>query len=308
MTMCSSATVCATDSPGLELYLRQIRQDRLLSAEEERELARSIARGETLARQRLVQANLRLVVTIARDYLGCGLPLDDLVGEGNLGLIRAAEQFDPGFGTRFSTYAGFWIRQSIRQALLNSSSTIRLPAHIVSLLIKWRRTEATLTRLLGRHPDPHQIESALQLTPQQCLMMEQARRSRRLVRDGSSQNSRPWSSDDLVDPRDTPSRRIDDRDLLQIVLKRLDRLNQRERTIIRLRFGMDGQTPLTLKEVGQQLGITREWVRKIEIRALKKLVDPADPPHRDPSKHHRRSPSRDHAASAQTKRPALVAG
>src|SRR5262245_47819249 len=135
---CTRAKDCAVPT-SLQLYLREIKDDPLLTAAEECALAEAIARGDHEAKARMVQANLRLVVKIARDYVGRGLVLDDLIGEGNLGLIRAAEDFDPRFGTRFSTYASYWIKQAIRHALINTTATIRLPAHMVGLLTKWRR-------------------------------------------------------------------------------------------------------------------------------------------------------------------------
>ena len=146
---CFKAMDC--DIPkSLNIYLRVIMDGPLLSAAEERELAEAIAGGDSDARARMIRSNLRLVVKIARDYLGRGMVLEDLIGEGNLGLIRAAEEFDPRFGTRFSTYASYWIKQAIRHALINTTATIRLPAHMVSLLTKWRRAERMLTREGGQ--------------------------------------------------------------------------------------------------------------------------------------------------------------
>ncbi len=159
----------------LNLYLREIREDRLLSAAEEQALAEAIARGDRDARTRMIQANLRLVVKIARDYVGRGLVLDDLIGEGNLGLIRAAEEFNPRFGTRFSTYASYWIKQAIRHALINTTPTIRLPAHMVGLLTKWRRAERALTREFGHAPSSEQIAVSLGLTDSQRGLVEKAR-------------------------------------------------------------------------------------------------------------------------------------
>ena len=139
-----------SDVPNsLQIYLREIKDESLLTAAEECTLAEAIARGDLDARTRMIQANLRLVVKIALDYVGRGMVLEDLIGEGNLGLIRAAEEFEPRFGTRFSTYASYWIKQSIRHALINTTSTIRLPAHMVGLLTKWRRAERTLYRRVG---------------------------------------------------------------------------------------------------------------------------------------------------------------
>ena len=137
----------------LHTYFRDINQASLLSAAEERELAEAIARGDCDARTRMIEVNLRLVVKIARDYLGRGMLIDDLIGEGNLGLIRAAEEFDPRFGTRFSTYASYWIKQAIRHALINTSTTIRLPARMFGLLTKWRRAERLLCREPGERPE-----------------------------------------------------------------------------------------------------------------------------------------------------------
>src|SRR5271170_616238 len=142
---------------SLQVYLKEIRDESLLTAAEECTLAEAIARGDVDARTRMIQANLRLVVKIALDYVGRGMILEDLIGEGNLGLIRAAEEFQPRFGTRFSTYAAYWIKQSIRHALINTTSTIRLPAHMVGLLTKWRRGERALYRQLGRTPTFNEV-------------------------------------------------------------------------------------------------------------------------------------------------------
>ena len=150
----------ASAANSLQVYLKEIREESLLSAVEECELADAIARGDKDARTRMIQANLRLVVKIARDYVGRGMALDDLIGEGNLGLIRATEEFEPCYGTRFSTYASYWIKQSIRHALINTSTTIRLPAHMIGLLTKWRRAERVLCRQLGRGPSFNEVADA----------------------------------------------------------------------------------------------------------------------------------------------------
>src|SRR3954469_5006615 len=178
-----------TDCTTLNLYLSAIKDDPLLSAGEERELAEAIARGDRDARALMIQANLRLVVKIARDYLGRGLVLDALFGEGILGLIRAAEEFDPRFGTRFSTYASYWIKQAIRHALINTAATIRLPAHMVNLLTKWRRAERALTRELGCTPTTDQVAVALGLTDTQRILVEKARRARQLRLESGSGES-----------------------------------------------------------------------------------------------------------------------
>src|SRR5271165_3843564 len=178
----------------LQTYFRNINQASLLSAAEERDLAEAIARGDREARTRMIQANLRLVVKIARDYVGRGIVLDDLIGEGNLGLIRAAEEFDPRFGTRFSTYASYWIKQAIRHSLINTSATIRLPAHMVNLLTKWRRSERALTRELGCAPTADQIAVDLGLTDAQRILVEKARRATQLrLESGIGEGGVEWS-------------------------------------------------------------------------------------------------------------------
>jgi len=257
-----------------QLYLSEIKEDALLSASEEKELAEAIARGDRDAKNRMIRANLRLVVKIAREYCGRGLMLDDLIGEGNLGLIRAVEEYDPRFGTRFSTYAGYWIKQAIRHALINTTATIRLPAHMVGLMTKWRRMERCLSRQLGFTPSADEVASRLGLTETQKSLVAKARRAGRLqagntfAADGSH-----WSTNQSDDSQVTPETAIEaEEDRRQLSLK-LERLDDRERAILNYRFGLDGEAPLTLKEVGKRLGVTREWVRKIEIRALRKLND-----------------------------------
>jgi RNA polymerase primary sigma factor len=263
-------------SNTLNLYLREIREGRLLSAAEEHALAEAIARGDRDARARMIQANLRLVVKIARDYMGRGLVLDDLIGEGNLGLIRAAEEFDPRFGTRFSTYASYWIKQAIRHAMINTTLTIRLPAHMVALLTKWRRTERALTRELGHSPSLEQVAVRLGLTDSQRALVEKARRASQLrLENGGGDEGAGWSPDESTDTRDAPDAVVEADDERQNLLRRLERLDQRERAILALRFGLEGELPMTLKEVGRRLGVTREWVRKIELRAVRKLEEGA---------------------------------
>jgi RNA polymerase primary sigma factor len=274
--MMSTLTRSGDASQALGRYLDEIRVDALLSADDERRLAAAIARGDAEARTRLIRHNLRLVVRIARDYANRGLTLDDLVGEGNLGLIRAAEEFDPAFGVRFSTYASYWIKQAIRHALLNTTATIRLPAHMVGLLTKWRRAEKALRRDLGRDPSPERVADALGLSAAQRGMVESAFRAKRLRLDtdrSRDEDDGGWSSDDAVDGQAAPELAVEDAEARDEVRRRLSRLDDRERTIVSLRFGLDGHAPLTLKEIGRRLGVTREWVRKIEARAVRKLDD-----------------------------------
>jgi RNA polymerase sigma factor (sigma-70 family) len=254
---------------GMDIYLCQIRDVSLLTAAEECTLAVAIKAGDGDARSRMIRANLRLVVKIARDYAGRGLSLDDLIGEGNLGLIRAAEDFNPRFGTRFSTYASYWIKQAIRHALTNTTATIRLPAHMVTLLAKWRKAERALARELGLAPTFDQVAVTLGLSDAQRVLVERARQASQLRLEGGDDES--WSPDEAGDHREGPDAALEAEDERRHLLRRLDRLDDRERTIVSLRFGLDGDDPMTLKEVGRRLGVTREWVRKIEARAVKKL-------------------------------------
>jgi RNA polymerase primary sigma factor len=270
---CARAKDCGVPT-SLQIYLGEIKGDPLLTAAEERALAASIAGGDDAARSRMIQANLRLVVKIARDYVGRGIALEDLIGEGNLGLIRAAEEFDPRFGTRFSTYASYWIKQAIRHALINTTSTIRLPAHMVGLLTKCRRAERTLRREMGRAPTHEEVASFLRLTETQKAMVAKARQARQLrLESGIPAEFGQWSPEQSIDRHEPPEASLEAGDERALLLRRMDRLDARERTILTLRYGMEGERPLTLKEIGRRLGVTREWVRKIELRALRKLDD-----------------------------------
>jgi RNA polymerase primary sigma factor len=263
----------------LQTYFRDINQVSLLSAAEERDLAEAIARGDRDARSRMIEANLRLVVKIARDYLGRGLLIDDLIGEGNLGLIRAAEDFDPRFGTRFSTYASYWIKQSMRHALINSSTTIRLPAHMFGLLTKWRRAERLLFRQRGGAPSFDEVAAHLGLTENQKGLVAKARRASQLKLEGNlSDEDVSWSLDESMNCSQAPETAVEISEDRTEVLRRLDRLDERERLVISLRFGLQDGAPLTLKEIGRRIGVTREWVRKIEIRAVSKLTGVAAAP------------------------------
>jgi len=263
----------AGHSNSLQVYLREIRDEALLTAEEECALAEAIARGDDDARSRMIQANLRLVVKIARDYMGRGLVLEDLIGEGNVGLIRATKEFEPRFGTRFSTYASYWIKQSIRHALVNTTSTIRLPAHMVGILTKWRRAERELCREQGCTPSFAEVASFLGLSEAQKSLVAKAHQARQLKLENSvAAETGRWSPVDSSGRYESPGASLEADDERRILLNRMECLNTRERTILALRYGLEGESPLTLKEIGRRLGVTREWVRKIELRALHKLV------------------------------------
>lgn len=264
----------------LETYLREINETSLLSAVDEQELAALIAIGDVRARDRMVRANLRLVVNIARGYTGKGLSLPDLIEEGNLGLLRAVEGFDPGMGTRFSTYASYWIKQSIKRALINSAKTIRIPAYMVELLSKWRRANARLTEELGRTPTPEEIARILGLPKKKLPIIKKAIRIYNSTPQ-TDQAEAGWSLGEMVmDERmKSPEEELVEHDVLKHVMEMLDTMDQREATVLRMRFGLHDTEPHTLKEIGEALGLTRERVRQIETEALNKLGDGLKDPH-----------------------------
>ncbi|HBE72202.1 MAG TPA: RNA polymerase subunit sigma [Planctomycetaceae bacterium] len=258
----------------LETYLREINETALLSGEEERDLARRIGNGDVRARDHMVRANLRLVVNIARGYVGKGLGLQDLIEEGNLGLLRAVEGFDPEVGTRFSTYASYWIKQSIKRALINSAKTIRIPAYMVELLSKWRRASARLTEELGRTPTQEEVGRILGLPRKKLPIIKKAIQIYNSTPQ-SDQSEAGWSLGEMVmDERlKAPDEELLDHDVLSTVLEMLENLETREATVLRMRFGLGDTQSHTLKEIGAELGLTRERVRQIETEALAKLAD-----------------------------------
>lgn len=257
----------------LETYLREINETALLTAMEEKELAYRIAESDKEARDRMVRANLRLVVNIARSYTGKGLPLQDLIEEGNLGLLRAVEGFDPGMNTRFSTYASYWIKQSIKRALVNSAKTIRIPAYMVELLTKWRRATAMLQDRLKRPPTADEIALELGLNKKKLGIVKKAMQLYNATPQ-SDHGDGNWSLGDIVADERTraPEEEMVEHDNLKHVFEMLDKLDPREATILRMRFGLDDAEPRTLKEIGESLGLTRERVRQIESEALSKLA------------------------------------
>ena len=271
-------SAAAPQSP-LETYLREINETPLLSPEDEQDLAVAIGEGNIEARDRMVRANLRLVVNIARGYTGKGLTLQDLIEEGNLGLLRAVEGFDPAMGTRFSTYASYWIKQSIKRALINTAKTIRIPAYMVELLSKWRRASGRLTEELGRTPTPEEIARVLGLPRKKLPIIKKAIRIYNLTPQ-TDQADTGWSLGEMVmDERArNPEDDMVEHDNLSHVLKRLDVMDQREATVLKMRFGLDDNQPRTLKEIGETLGLTRERVRQIETEALGKLAETLEGP------------------------------
>jgi RNA polymerase primary sigma factor len=265
------APTSAVQAP-LETYLREINETPLLGAEEERQLAYRIEDGDMEARDHLVRANLRLVVNIARGYTGKGLGLEDLIAEGNLGLVRAAEGFDPSMNTRFSTYASYWIKQSIKRLVINTGKTVRLPAYMVELLTKWRRASARLQEELGRTPSEEEIAQALGLSKKKLAIIKKALRIHNALPQGAQEDENT-SIDEVVEDGRTksPDLEMADNDEMRHVLELLGQMPEREATVLRLRFGLDGEGPKTLKEIGERLGLTRERVRQIESEALATL-------------------------------------
>jgi RNA polymerase primary sigma factor len=257
---------------AIRLYLREIGQVKLLTPSEEIELAARIKKGDKKAREHMIKANLRLVVKIARDYEGIGLPLLDLISEGNIGLMKAVERFDPAKGGKLSTYGSWWIKQSIKRALANQSKTIRLPVHLVDKISKMRRTAMKLQEELGHEPTDEELADEMGMTAMRVRQMRQAAiRPASLdapIGDDDSNNF----SDVVQDENATsPYENLEDKtvtDMLQDMVKHLD---EREATILRFRFGLDGGSEKTLEEVGKKFGVTRERVRQIQNLALKKL-------------------------------------
>lgn len=258
---------------SLDTYLNEIYRTPLLSAAEERQLAAKIAEGDLEARDHMVRANLRLVVNIARGYAGRGLGLQDLIEEGNLGLMRAVEGFDASMNTRFSTYAVYWIKQSIKRALVNTAKSIRIPAYMVQLLSKWRQASAKLQTELGRPPTHEEVARRLNLPKKKLEIIKKAIHVYDAAPQTEQQSEDGRGIDEMLMDGNakTPDVRMIEADDLRKMCELLDQMDVREATILRLRFGLDDNEPKTLQEIGERLGLTRERVRQIGTEALNKL-------------------------------------
>jgi len=257
---------------AIKLYLREIGKVALLTPQEEIQLAAKIKRGNKKAREHMIKANLRLVVKIARDYEGIGLPLLDLISEGNIGLMKAVERFDPAKGGKLSTYGSWWIKQSIKRALANQSKTIRLPVHLVDKISKMRRAAMRLQEELGREPTDEELGEELQVSTSRVGMMRRASiRPASLDAPIGDDDSNNFSEIVPDENATTPYQDLEEKTVTKMLREMVTTLDPREETILRYRFGLDGGSEKTLEEVGQKFGVTRERIRQIQNIALRKL-------------------------------------
>jgi RNA polymerase primary sigma factor len=256
----------------VNLYMREVGEVPLLTLREEGELAVRIRDGDDQAREHMIRANLRLVVKIAREYDGLGLPLLDLINEGNIGLMKAVEKFDPTKGARFSTYSSWWIKQAMRRAIANQSKTIRLPSHVVDKLCRIQRTAIKLQGVLGRDPTDEELAGELGYSATRIAALRTAAIRPASLETPVGEDGSGCLADLVADDRvEHPSKRLDDQDAVDLLRDLVNRLDDRERRILRYRFGLDGGAERTLEEVGHHFGVTRERIRQLQNGALAKL-------------------------------------
>ena len=263
------------EQSNMDIYLREIGQVELLSPEEETELARKVRQGDAAARERMIRANLRLVVAIAKEYAKIGMPLLDLISEGNIGLMTAAERFDPDKGAKFSTYAAWWIKQRIRRALRDQGKTIRLPSHLADKLLRMRRARADLYGELQREPTAEEIAVRIG-EPERTVRKwrELSRDTVSLDQPAGDGDGKDTVADHVADTRTVDAGAgMDNQQLLDEMAERMKELPERERFILERRYGLDGQPAESLEEVGARLGITRERVRQLQAAATERLHD-----------------------------------
>ncbi|HKJ04841.1 MAG TPA: sigma-70 family RNA polymerase sigma factor [Geopsychrobacteraceae bacterium] len=257
---------------AIKLYLKEIQKSTLLTAAEERELAGKIAKGDMAARDRMIESNLRLVVKISKRYMNRGLPFLDLIEEGNMGLIKAVERFKVSKGCRFSTYATWWVRQSIERALVNQSRTIRLPVHVADDINKLVKISRELLQRLKREPSKEEIADAMGVEPDYVSRMSVLLKKTYSIEHPMGDNS-DYSLIDTIEDKNIadPGSLIEDLDRYTHVSQWLESLSENEREILVLRFGLDDREPQTLDTIGQKFGVTRERIRQIEAKSLAKL-------------------------------------
>jgi RNA polymerase primary sigma factor len=257
---------------ALQIYLNEIGQVPLLTPAEEIALARRIKRGDKKAREHMIKANLRLVVKIARDYEGLGVPLLDLVSEGNIGLMKGVEKFDPKKGAKLSTYAALWIKQQIRRALANQSKTIRLPVHVVEKVAHIRRAEMKLRDAFDQEPTDEEVANEVDLDPKRVRQYRQASRAPVSLDAPLGDDESNRVSEIVADPNAAqPFDRVVHETDAHLVREILETLPERERIILSLRFGLSDDTERTLEEIAKRFGLTRERIRQIQEEALKKI-------------------------------------
>jgi RNA polymerase primary sigma factor len=256
---------------AFQIYVRQISHYPLLTRDEERALSAAIMGGDAMAKNRMINANLRLVIKIARSFTGMGVPLMDLISEGNIGLVKAVERFDAAKGTKFSTYGSWWIRQGITRALSTQGKTIRLPVHMIDKLAKIRRVGAALSSELGREASPDEIAEEMGIDPAKLhLLLSVASRPSSL--DEAIGEEETGLGERLCDPAAVnPLHELSEQSERAELTGVMDQLNDREREILSNRFGLHGGQPETLKQVGDRMGVSRERIRQIEAEAIAKL-------------------------------------
>jgi len=259
---------------AIQVYMQELSRHPVLSREQEQKLAAEIETGNEQARQILITCNLRLVVKIAHDFRDFGLPLIDLIAEGNLGLMRAVDKFDPSKGAKFSSYASWWIKQRMRRAINDQSRTVRIPAHSRSKLSHIKSESRSLEQKLGRPPTNAELAAKLNYSEQSVAVLQRTVSSSLSLHDFLREDSRNGTLEDVLESAEdhnSSNQTIEENEIHEQIFANLEKLDERERTIIVRRFGLDGNPPWTLDELSNQIGKTRERIRQIQFNALKKL-------------------------------------
>jgi len=268
----SLRTDAAQGDTNIALYLRDVGRVERLTTQEEIELATRTRKGDTEAREQLIRANLPLVVKIAKSYDGIGVPLLDLISEGNIGLVRAVERFDPSKGAKLSGYGALWIKQAITHALASQSKTVRLPTHVVDKLGKMRRAASRLEEKLGREPTDDELAAEVGTTSRRVTQMRMAAiRPASLDAQSEGEDIGSYAETVADEKAESPYEKLDGKARTVMVREIVQTLDEREQAILRLRFGLEGDSPKTLDEIGQELGVSSERVRQLQNAALKKL-------------------------------------